>query len=160
MSAAGARRSGTALRALAWAALLGLVAWVAISYAEGGIVGLMLRIDLPASAKLEALRGFFDELGAAAPVIRVEQLYPWPGDALVAELARYPNLSEVVWLQEEPANMGPWNSVKGHLFEGLGEAIRVQRISRSPEASPATGSHAIHVQEQNQILDAAFAPFT
>ena len=101
-----------------------------------------------------------DELGAAVPVIRVEQLYPWPGDALAAELARYPNLAEVVWLQEEPANMGPWNAVKGHPFEGLGEAIRVQRISRSPEASPATGSHAIHVQEQNQILDAAFAPFT
>jgi 2-oxoglutarate dehydrogenase E1 component len=94
------------------------------------------------------------------PVIRVEQLYPWPDDALAAEIARYPNLTEVVWLQEEPANMGPWNAVKGYLFEGLGESIRVRRVSRSPEASPATGSHAIHVQEQSQILDRAFAAFT
>ncbi|MGI9577304.1 MAG: multifunctional oxoglutarate decarboxylase/oxoglutarate dehydrogenase thiamine pyrophosphate-binding subunit/dihydrolipoyllysine-residue succinyltransferase subunit [Microthrixaceae bacterium] len=101
-----------------------------------------------------------DELGVSVPVIRVEQLYPWPTDALAAELARYPNLREVIWLQEEPANMGPWNSIKGLLFEGVDESVSVHRVGRTPEASPATGSHAIHVQEQNQILAAAFAPIS
>ena len=97
-----------------------------------------------------------DELGLAVPVIRVEQLYPWPTDLLAAEVARYPNCTEVVWLQEEPENMGPWNSSKGYLYDGLGQTRTIRRASRSDEASPATGSHAIHVQEQEMILRSAF----
>jgi uncharacterized membrane protein YdjX (TVP38/TMEM64 family) len=78
------------VRALAWTTLLGLVAWVAVSYAGGGIVGLMLRPDLPAAAKLAALRGFFDGLGAAAPlayvgIVTVEVVVaPIPGTILYA----------------------------------------------------------------------------
>jgi uncharacterized membrane protein YdjX (TVP38/TMEM64 family) len=77
-------------RALAWMTLAGLVGWVAISYAEGGIVGLMLRPDLPASAKLAELRVFFDGLGAAAPlayvaIVTVEVVVaPIPGTILYA----------------------------------------------------------------------------
>ncbi len=54
--------------------------------------------------------------------------------------------------------MGPWNSVKGRLYEALGDRYEIRRISRPDEASPATGSHAIHAQEQDMILAAAFAP--
>ncbi len=97
-----------------------------------------------------------DDQGLDVPVIRVEQLYPWPTELLAAELSRYPNCTEVVWLQEEPENMGPWNSSKGYLYDGLGEGRRIRRASRSDEASPATGSHAIHVQEQEMILRSAF----
>ncbi len=99
-----------------------------------------------------------DEMGLEVAVARVEQLYPWPYEAVAKELARFPNLREVVWLQEEPENMGPWNSVKGRLYEALGGSYEIRRISRPDEASPATGSHAIHAQEQNMILAAAFAP--
>jgi 2-oxoglutarate dehydrogenase E1 component len=99
-----------------------------------------------------------DELGANVPVLRVEQLYPWPNGALQSELSRYPNLKELVWLQEEPENMGAWNSGKGYLYDDFGDRVRIQRISRPDEASPATGSHAIHAQEQDIILTAAFAP--
>ena len=99
-----------------------------------------------------------DELALDVAVARVEQLYPWPYEAVAKELARFPNVSEVVWLQEEPENMGPWNSIKGRLYESLGEDLVIRRISRPDEASPATGSHAIHAQEQNMILAAAFAP--
>jgi 2-oxoglutarate dehydrogenase E1 component len=99
-----------------------------------------------------------DELGLDVAVARVEQLYPWPYEAVAKELARFPNVSEVVWLQEEPENMGPWNSIKGRLYESLSEDLVIRRISRPDEASPATGSHAIHAQEQNMILAAAFAP--
>jgi 2-oxoglutarate dehydrogenase E1 component len=99
-----------------------------------------------------------DERGSNVPVIRVEQLYPWPGDLLAAELARYPNCRELVWLQEEPENMGPWNYAKGHLYDGFSNRCTIQRVSRSAEGSPATGSHAIHLQEQEMILHAAFEP--
>ncbi len=99
-----------------------------------------------------------DELGANIAVARVEQLYPWPYEAVAKELARFPNVREVVWLQEEPENMGAWNSIKGRLYEALGDRFEIRRISRPDEASPATGSHAIHAQEQNMILAAAFAP--
>jgi len=99
-----------------------------------------------------------DDLGANVAIARVEQLYPWPYEAVAKELDRFPNVREVVWLQEEPENMGPWNSVKGRLYEALGDRFEIRRISRPDEGSPATGSHAIHAQEQNMILAAAFAP--
>ena len=99
-----------------------------------------------------------NELGLDVAVARVEQLYPWPYDAIAKELSRFPNVREIVWLQEEPENMGAWNSVKGRLYEALGDRHEIRRISRPDEASPATGSHAIHAQEQDIILAAAFAP--
>ena len=100
-----------------------------------------------------------DHAGADVAVARVEQLYPWPFEAIAKELARYPNCTEIVWLQEEPENMGAWNTVKGHLFRAHGDAFRIRRVSRPDEGSPATGSHTIHTQEQDMILSAAFAPF-
>jgi len=99
-----------------------------------------------------------DEIGANVAVVRVEQLYPWPYEALEAELAKYPKATEVVWLQEEPENMGSWNSAKGRLYEAIGDRYEIRRVSRAAEGSPATGSHAIHGQEQAMILEAAFAP--
>ena len=99
-----------------------------------------------------------DELGANIAVARVEQVYPWPFEAVDKELSRYPNCTEIVWLQEEPENMGAWNVVKGCLYEPYGERYTIRRISRADEGSPATGSRAIHTQEQNMILAAAFAP--
>ncbi len=99
-----------------------------------------------------------DEAGADVAVARVEQLYPWPFEAVAKELSRYPNCTEIVWLQEEPENMGSWNTIKGRLYEAHGDSYEIRRISRPDEASPATGSHAIHSQEQNMILAAAFAP--
>ena len=99
-----------------------------------------------------------DQLGAATAVARVEQLYPWPYEALAKELSRYPNCREIVWLQEEPENMGAWNQIKGRLYEAHGEDMEIRRVSRADEASPATGSHAIHAQEQDMLLAAAFAP--
>ena len=77
-------------KALAWSVLLGLIGWVAISYAEGGIVGLMLRGDLVAADKLELLGEFFEELGVFAPLayvalVTVEVVVaPIPGTILYA----------------------------------------------------------------------------
>ena len=96
-----------------------------------------------------------DERGAPVAVIRVEQLYPWPEAALKEQVGRYPNATELIWLQEEPENMGSWNFAKGRLYDGFGDSHKIQRVSRFESGSPATGSNTIHHQEQAAILDKA-----
>jgi len=97
-----------------------------------------------------------DERGHAAAIVRIEQLYPFPYDRVSELLASYPNATEVVWLQEEPDNMGPRAFVAERLWPLVPEGIKYRQVSRTGSGSPATGSHAIHVQEQSQILDQAF----
>ncbi|UNX53998.1 multifunctional oxoglutarate decarboxylase/oxoglutarate dehydrogenase thiamine pyrophosphate-binding subunit/dihydrolipoyllysine-residue succinyltransferase subunit [Georgenia sp. TF02-10] len=88
-------------------------------------------------------------------IVRLEQLYPLDLDAVRAELARYPR-AEVVWVQDEPENQGPWTFVSDHLPPALdGRELRV--VSRPAAASPSTGSHKRHVEENAQLMDAAFA---
>jgi len=94
-----------------------------------------------------------DARGVAVAVVRLEQLYPWPGDQLAEVVAAYPNVDEIVWLQEEPANMGPWNFVKGRLYDAFGDRMKIRRVSRHESGSPATGSKAIHDQEQEMLLE-------
>jgi 2-oxoglutarate dehydrogenase E1 component len=98
-----------------------------------------------------------DEVDAPVAVVRVEQLYPWPADHLAETLARYPNARELVWLQEEPENMGPWNFVKGRLYETLADDYTIRRVSRFESGSPAVGSHAVHAQEQEEIVEKAIS---
>ena len=97
-----------------------------------------------------------DSLAATVAVVRVEQLYPWPAAEIAEVLARYADAGEVVWLQDEPRNMGAWNFARNHLAELLDGAPPVC-VSRPESASPATGSRQIHLQEQAQLLNAAFA---
>ncbi len=98
-----------------------------------------------------------DEIGSTAAIIRIEQIYPWPTKRSHEILAKYSNAKEIVWLQEEPENMGAWNFAKGRLYEEH-QDHRVKRVSRFESGSPATGSSTIHKQEQAQLLTKAFAP--
>jgi 2-oxoglutarate dehydrogenase E1 component len=98
-----------------------------------------------------------DEHRAPVAVVRVEQLFPWPYDAVGAAVASYPNAREIFWVQEEPENMGPWNFVKGRLYERFEDTHRIRRISRYESGSPATGSATIHAQEQAELLERALA---
>jgi 2-oxoglutarate dehydrogenase E1 component len=98
-----------------------------------------------------------DKRGAPVAIERVEQLYPWPYDAVADVLARYPNATEVVWLQEEPENMGPWNGIKGHLYNRHGDTHAITRLSRTESGSPAGGSKKVHDQEHDALLDKVFA---
>jgi multifunctional 2-oxoglutarate metabolism enzyme len=98
-----------------------------------------------------------DKRGAPVAIVRVEQLYPWPYDQLTEVVARYPGAREIVWLQEEPANMGAWAFAQDRLAERFADTHTVLRVSRYESGSPATGSHTIHVQEQEAILDAALS---
>jgi len=87
--------------------------------------------------------------------VRVDQLYPWPFEQLDEIVAGYPGATDLVWLQEEPENMGPWNFVKGRLYEALDDDYTIRRVSRFESGSPAVGSHAVHVQEQEEIVEKA-----
>jgi 2-oxoglutarate dehydrogenase E1 component len=99
-----------------------------------------------------------DRRGTPVAVVRVEQLYPWPYDELDEIVARYPAAEEIVWLQEEPANMGAWAFAQDRLAERFADTHSILRVSRYESGSPATGSHTIHVQEQEAILEAALTP--
>ncbi len=85
-------------------------------------------------------------------VVRVEQLYPWPVALLTAAFERYGEASEVVWLQEEPENMGAWSFVHARLHACLPERLRLRHVSRPESASPAIGSAALHQLEQADLL--------
>jgi len=88
-------------------------------------------------------------------IVRVEQLYPLPADAIKAELDRFPG-AEVVWVQEEPANQGAWPFIALNLPEHLG-GRPLLRASRKASASPAVGSHAVHEEQQREVVATAFA---
>jgi 2-oxoglutarate dehydrogenase E1 component len=91
-------------------------------------------------------------------LVRVEQLYPWPKAALVKELSRYKN-ADIVWCQEEPANMGPWTFVDRRLEfvmeEAGSKAKRPLYVGRKAAASPATGLYKTHNLEQAQLVEQA-----
>jgi 2-oxoglutarate dehydrogenase E1 component len=90
-------------------------------------------------------------------IIRMEMLYPWWPDLVAGSIAPYTNLREVMWVQDEPANMGAATFVTPRLEPiATARSSHYEVISRSESASPATGSHKAHVIETQQILDAAF----
>ncbi|MGC2486246.1 MAG: multifunctional oxoglutarate decarboxylase/oxoglutarate dehydrogenase thiamine pyrophosphate-binding subunit/dihydrolipoyllysine-residue succinyltransferase subunit [Acidimicrobiales bacterium] len=84
-------------------------------------------------------------------VVRVEQLYPWPAQEIDRVLQRYPNVAEVVWLQEEPENMGAWPFVHLQMHHQL-RGLAVSHVARAESASPATGSSLVHAAEQADLL--------
>ncbi|MGH9042836.1 MAG: 2-oxoglutarate dehydrogenase E1 component, partial [Acidimicrobiia bacterium] len=97
-----------------------------------------------------------DKIGAPAAVIRLEQLYPFPGEALRKLIDVHPG-AELVWAQEEPENMGAWRFVRGRLRRLLGEGAVVRYVGRDESGSPASGTQTIHDAEQDDLLTAAFA---
>jgi 2-oxoglutarate dehydrogenase E1 component len=90
-------------------------------------------------------------------IIRVEQLYPFPHKAFSAELKKYPNLSEVVWAQDEPQNQGPWFQIQHNVFESMESGQRLAYAGRPASASPAVGYSDKHVAQQKELLDTAFS---
>ena len=93
---------------------------------------------------------------ADTTVIRIEQIYPFPGEALAVRLKRMPKLEEVVWAQEEPRNNGAWFFVNELIEESLTEAgkkgMRPRYAGRAAAASPATGLMSRHQTEQSALV--------
>jgi len=91
----------------------------------------------------------------SAAIVFLEQFYPFPESELAAELAQHPTAREIVWVQEEPANMGALSYVLPHL-ERIAGGRPVRSVKRSASASPATGSTKAHELEQKTLLTLAF----
>jgi len=95
--------------------------------------------------------------------IRIEQLYPFPAKTLARELKRFKKNSKFYWCQEEPQNMGAWNSARNYIQWSLdyikAENREVVYIGRKPAASPASGYLKKHLAEQNEILEKVVGKF-
>lgn len=91
-------------------------------------------------------------------IIRLEQLYPFPHDDFAAQIAAYPNATEMVWCQEEPGNQGAWHRIQHYLLRHLRQGMRLGYALRPSSASPAAGYLAVHAEQQKAVIEAAFRP--
>jgi len=91
-------------------------------------------------------------------IVRLEQIYPFPEDEFAAIIARYENLKEVVWCQEEPMNQGAWYSMQHRLRHSIlaqDEALYLLYAGRDAFAAPAVGHAGMHTEQQQQLVDDA-----
>jgi 2-oxoglutarate dehydrogenase E1 component len=96
--------------------------------------------------------------GSDVAIIRLEQLYPFPSQLLADILRRYPENVEIYWVQEEPENMGAWYFVEEQLQDLIERCRRsLKFVGRPAAASPATGAHRVHVEQQQHLVEEAFA---
>ena len=98
-----------------------------------------------------------DKRGAKFAIVRLEQLYPFPIDQIKQILAKYKNAKELVWLQEEPENMGPRYFVDDRIWSLKQEGYKLHHVARVESGSPATGSKTIHDQELDDLMAQTFA---
>jgi 2-oxoglutarate dehydrogenase E1 component len=88
-------------------------------------------------------------------IIRIEQLYPFPKKALIQELAKCPQVKNIIWCQEEPQNQGVWFSSAHNIMDCLQEGQTLSYAGREFAASPAVGSPMLHAQQQEQLVKQA-----
>jgi 2-oxoglutarate dehydrogenase E1 component len=96
-------------------------------------------------------------------VARLEQLYPFPVEAVATLIASYPSLREVVWVQEEPQNMGAWRSIRHRLDDAARSSSAVAGViyvGRPWRAAPSEGYPTAHQREQDRIVRAALGTVT
>jgi 2-oxoglutarate dehydrogenase E1 component len=91
-------------------------------------------------------------------IVRVEELYPWPGAEIAQIVDLYPSIEEVVWAQEEPKNQGAWSYVAPRLRMSTGNALLTRYIGRPDRSSPAEGYAEVHKKEQERIIVEVSAP--
>jgi 2-oxoglutarate dehydrogenase E1 component len=89
-------------------------------------------------------------------IVRIEQLYPLPKKGLAMALEHYAAGTQVIWVQEEPENMGAWAYMRMNLGERVFGRYPLSRVTRNISSSPATGSASSHRIEQQELIDAAF----
>jgi 2-oxoglutarate dehydrogenase E1 component len=88
-------------------------------------------------------------------IVRIEQLYPYPKVAITEVVERYPQVSQYVWVQEEPRNQGAWWYIRAHIdatFSRLNKDGRIEYVGRPSSASPATGYFSIHRQQLQKFI--------
>jgi 2-oxoglutarate dehydrogenase E1 component len=129
------------------------------------------RLDEDAKRQVDRLvicsgKVYYDIVGHEAlkeiegvSVVRLEQLYPFPVAAYDELLSRYPTVSEVVWAQEEPQNMGAWRAIRHRLEEGLPAEVDLRYVGRPWRASPSEGYPTAHRLEQDRIARECLGAF-
>jgi len=90
-------------------------------------------------------------------IVRVEQIYPFPHKQFGNEIRKYPNLTEIVWVQDEPQNQGFWFQAQHYLREHMTDGMKLGYAGRPALAAPASGYYEVFVKRQKDLLDAAFA---
>ena len=98
---------------------------------------------------------YYDLAPRRAPhvaIVRIEELYPWPGNQVAQIVDLYPAIEEVVWAQEEPKNQGAWSYVAPRLRMSTGNALLTRYSGRPDRASPAEGYAEVHKKEQERII--------
>jgi len=100
-----------------------------------------------------------DEAKKPVAIVRLEQLYPFPATQLDEIISDYPDAKEVMWVQDEPENMGGWTFIHSKLAAGgkMTDGRTLTHMARHESASPATGSQKIHEQEQGELVDKALS---
>ena len=89
-------------------------------------------------------------------IVLVEQLYPFPHRAFAAELKKFPNVTEIVWCQDEPQNQGAWFFVQHYIHENMLDGQKLGYAGRPASASPAVGYSHLHQEQLKSLLDQAF----
>lgn len=97
-----------------------------------------------------------DRKAGHVAIIRVEQLYPFPHKAFAAELKKFPNAAELLWVQDEPQNQGYWFQVQHNLLENMMPGQKLAYAGRPASASPAVGYLEKHAAQLKDLLNAAF----
>jgi 2-oxoglutarate dehydrogenase E1 component len=88
-------------------------------------------------------------------ILRIEQIYPFPGQQLDALLAQYTDTDDLVWCQEEPKNQGAWDFCKVRIPALIDQRWQLAYAGRQPSSAPAVGSAKLHAQEQQQVVNTA-----
>ena len=88
-------------------------------------------------------------------IARLEQIYPFPDKLLKAELAKYPQLKDFIWCQEEPKNQGAWYQSKHHFSDNVLKQINITYAGRDASAAPAVGNFHVHIEQQKAVVQSA-----
>ena len=115
------------------------------------------KVAHEAIARRSELAAAGDPAAVATAIVRVEQLYPWPDEQIEEVIARFHQATELVWLQEEPKNMGAWPFAHHQFHREMRDRLTLRHVARAESASPATGSGLVHRAEQEDLLRRAFA---
>jgi 2-oxoglutarate dehydrogenase E1 component len=100
------------------------------------------------------LKKAHDEAGLSIPIIRLEMLYPFPHEELAKALSGM-EIKQLLWVQEEPFNQGPWLQIRHEIEKHVPEGTKLSYCGRDAQASPAVGYASMHAQKQNQIVKQA-----
>ena len=88
-------------------------------------------------------------------ILRIEQIYPFPGEQLDALLAQYINTNELIWCQEEPKNQGGWDFSKLRIPAFINKRWQLDYAGREPSSAPAVGSAKLHAKQQQAVINTA-----